>query len=47
MAKKSNPSSSSKPTGKPTNNPGAGEIIIKGNVPQMRNPPPPPPKKKD
>lgn len=42
-----NPSISSRPSGRSTNNPGNGEVIIKGNVPTMRNPPPPPPKKKD
>jgi hypothetical protein len=36
-----------RPQGTPTNNPGGGEIIPKGQVPTMRNPPPPPPKNKD
>jgi hypothetical protein len=46
MAKQENknPNTGSQPSGKPTNNPGSGEIIIKGSVPTMRNPPPPPKK---
>lgn len=40
------PSSSNRPSGKPTNIPGSGKGIVKGQVPTMRNPPPPPPKKK-
>lgn len=48
MAKQENknPNTGSQPLGKPTNNPGGGKVIIKGSVPQMRNPPSPP-KKKD
>ena len=45
MSKK--PTSSPKqPSGKPTNIPGSGKGIVKGQMPTMRNPPPPPPKKK-
>ncbi len=43
MAKKT---TSKTPKATPKNNPGVGEIIIKGSVPKMENPPPPPPKKK-
>lgn len=32
------------PSGTATNIPGSGEILIKGSVPNMKNPPPPPKK---
>lgn len=44
MAKNSSSGGNSVPKGLPRNNPGS--VIIKGNVPNMKNPPPPPPEKK-
>ncbi len=42
-----NKNSNSSPSGKPTNNPGGQGELVKGQVPNMKNPPPPPPTKKD